>query len=120
MDDTEEQYQYEYEIKQIEEMFPNAKFSIAINIEDMDNIITEQTNIVVKHTYACYCYDNCNKNTDFFYITNRQDDKMKMTNKFIITELIKQGLKLECNHVFLEGFIQSKDSVCQFELLVGS
>ena len=118
MDDTEQQY--EAEINQIEEMFPNAKFSIAINIEDLDNVITDQTNIVVKHTYECYCYDNCNKNTDYFYITNRQDYKMKMTNKFIITELITQGLTLECNHVFLEGFIQSKDSHCQFELLVGS
>lgn len=43
-----------------------------------------------------------------------------MTNKYIIQKLINQGLKMDCNHVFLEGFIKSKDSECQFEIFAGS
>jgi hypothetical protein len=44
-----------------------------------------------------------------------------MTNKFIIQQLINQKLNLqECNHHFLEGFIKSKNSDCQLEIVVGS
>ena len=110
---TEEQYAYERE--QIEQMFPNAEFVVAIDFEELIDVVTDLSNIVIKNTYGCYCYDNCERNTDYFYITTTNGEKM--TNKFIIQELIKQGLKLECNHVFVED---SKDSDCQFEIWFGS
>jgi len=43
-----------------------------------------------------------------------------MTVRYVIEELIKQGLKLDCNHHFLEGFNKTSGSGCQFELCVGS
>jgi hypothetical protein len=111
--------QYEYEREQIDKMFPNALFDIAIELEELDEVVTEETSIVVKNTYSCYCYDDCKKNTDFFHITCNPCEKM--TNKFIIQELINQNLNLqECNHRFLEGFIKSKNSDCQLEIVVGS
>jgi hypothetical protein len=57
MEKTEEQYERENE--EIEKMFPNAKFTIAINIEELDVIFTKQPAIVVKKSY--YCYTGCNK-----------------------------------------------------------
>jgi len=116
--DEKTEEQYERERKLIEEMFPNAKFDIAIDFSELDDIISEHSNIVIKNTYNCYCYDNCKRPTDYFYITAKEGEKM--TNKFIIKELIKQKLCLECNHIFIEGFIKSKDSDCQFEICTGS
>lgn len=110
---TEEQYEYERE--QIELMFPDAKFEIAIDLEYFDDIITERNNIVIKHDYGCYCYDNCKRKTDWFFITGE-----KLTYKYVIGELIRQKLVLDCNHRFVEGFYKHPKSNCQFEIWVGS
>ena len=113
MEKTDEQF--ECEIEQIHNMFPNAQFEIAINIEEMDNLVTDKKFIIVKNTYSCYCYDDCKKNTDYFYIRGEN-----MTYKYVIEQLIEQGLELDCNHIYLEGLYKTKDSDCQFEILTGS
>lgn len=113
MEKTDEQY--ELEIEQIEQMFPNAKFTIAIDIEELDVVFTKQPAIVVKQTYNCYCYKDCNKKTEYFYISGKN-----ITTKFIINQLIEQGLELDCNHHFLEGFEKVKNSDCQFGICTGS
>ena len=110
---TDEEIEYEIEQKII--MFPNAQFEISINIEEMDKLITDKQNIIIKNTYICYCYDNCNKKTDYFYIQGEN-----MTHRYVIEQLIEKGLKLDCNHHYLEGFYKTNGSECQFEIWVGS
>ena len=110
---TEEQYEYEFE--QIAKMFPNAKFTIAIDIEELDEVVTEQPEIIIKQEYSCYCYDDCKKNTEYIHISGA-----KITNKFIIDKLIEYGLVLDCNHCFVEGFNKMQNSICQFEIITGS
>ena len=113
MEKTDEEC--EYDAEQINIMFPNAQFSVAIDIEDMDELITDEPEIIIKMCYNCYCYDNTKKEADYFYIKGEN-----MTCMYVIEQLIKQGLQLNCNHNFLEGFDKTTDSVCQFELCVGS
>lgn len=113
---TDEQYNYEQSL--INNMFPTMKFSISIDYDDLDEVATERQNIVIKNTYSCYCYDNNPRNTDYFYISSKNTEGI--TYKFLIEELIKQDLCLECNHCYLEGIMKSKDSECQFELIIGS
>ncbi len=113
MEKTDEEI--ENEIEQIHNMFTNAEFEVAINIEEMDKLLTDKNYIIVKNTYSCYCYDNCKKNTDYFYITGEN-----MTYRYVIEQLIEKGLKLECNHHYLEGFYKTEGSDCQFEIWVGS
>ena len=104
---------YTFEIDLIDKMFPNAKFVVAIDIEELDDVVTDQTNIVIKNTYDCYCYGGVNKIADYFYINGEH-----ITNKFIINKLIEQGLSLNCNHCFVEGFY--KETSCQFGICTGS
>ncbi len=113
MEKTDEEI--ENEIEQIHNMFTNAEFEVAINIKEMDKLLTDKNYIIVKNTYSCYCYDNCKKNTDYFYITGEN-----MTYRYVIEQLIEKGLKLECNHHYLEGFYKTEGSDCQFEIWVGS
>ena len=35
-------------------MFPKAKFTVSININKLNNKITNENYIVIKHTYDCY------------------------------------------------------------------
>ena len=105
----------EEEIELINNMFPDSNFSVAIDIDELDDLITDKQFIIVKNTYNCYCYDNCKKNATYYYIRGTS-----MTNRYVIEQLIKQGLDLECNHVFLEGFDKCPDSDCQYIICTGS
>ena len=110
---TDDEYNEEFEI--INKMFPNAKFNISIDISNFHDILTSSKEIIIKHSFNCYCYDNNAKTTQFYIIKGDI-----ITNKYIIDELIKQNFELNCNHIFLEGFIKSINSECQFEIILGS
>ena len=89
MDKTEEQY--EAEMKLIDEMFEDANFNVAIDIEELDELLTEQKHIIIKSNYICYCYDNEPRQTEYFEICGEC-----ITNKFVLNELIRQNLHLDC------------------------
>lgn len=52
-------------------MFPDAQFDISIDFEDLDDIVTDNNYIVIKHEYSCYCYDNCKKKLIFFLLVEK-------------------------------------------------
>lgn len=110
---TEEYYDYQSE--QIDKMFPDAKFTIAIPLEEMDDVITDKIKIKIKYEYFCYCYrDNPKKTT---YINLKGD---KITNRYVLEELIKKKFNIKCNHHFIEGIYVSSEMDCDFELSTGS
>jgi len=115
-DSDEEEYMKEIEI--INEMFPDACFSVAIRLAEMDEIISEKDTIVIKSDYRCYCYRDYPRNTDFFIINRPKNGKI--TYKHIFTELMNQELDLDCDHCFIEGIEQTPNSECQFEFALGS
>ena len=107
---TEEEYENEFE--KLEEMFPDASFTVSIPIEDIDDVVSTENIIMVKCSYKCCCYSTCPKVSEWFNIRCPTDDKI--TNRTILNELMKQNLKLECNHQFIEGFDQITD--IQFDI----
>ena len=110
-DKTEEEYQTEADA--IDAMFPDAKFTVSIDIDELDVIVSTEPVIMIKNTYNCYCYNGCTKKTEWYSIRGSS-----ITNKYILNELIRQGLELECNHRYIEFF--HKISECQFEIATGS
>ena len=76
---------YEFELEQIEKMFPDAKFTIVIPLEEMDDVITDKTKIKLKYEYNCHCYRDNPKKTTYIKI---QGDKI--TNRYVLEELIKK------------------------------
>lgn len=111
---TEEEY--EEEMRKIEEEFPNAKFTIAINYDDLDEKITDEKQIVIKNAYTCYCYEGNYRPTDYFIVSNDN-----ITNRIVIQELIRQGFDPDCNHNFLEFFHKTSNSdSIEFEMYMGS
>ena len=106
-------YDKEHEI--INKMFPDAKFSICIDSHEMNELLTDKKRIVIKQTYNCYCYSEYPRNTEYFYINGD-----RLTYKYVIDELIKQGLNPNCNHRFLEIIHPSKNSEVQYEIFFGS
>lgn len=105
----------EEEQEQVRLMFTDAKFVVAIELRDLEEVVSELPAIIVKNTRTCYCYDGKDSSIDYFHISG-----INLTNTFIIKKLIEQGLKLDCNHCFLEGFRKTKNSDCQFEICTGS
>ena len=93
---TEEENEKENEM--LYSMFPDAKFVISIDIEKIDDLLSEKKEIIIQQSYKCYChYFNITKKI----FTIRGD---KLTNKYVIDQLIKQGLESDCNHMVLDSF----------------
>ncbi len=59
---------YEAECEQLESMFPDAKFTISMGIEELEDVITDQPHTVIKQSFDCYCNDEHPKGPDFFDI----------------------------------------------------
>ena len=93
--------------------FSGALFVVDIDVSQLDDIICESENIIIKQDFPCYCF---NVKRDPLYYRVKGNGK-KLTNRYVIEELIKQKMNLECNHMFLEGFIKNTDN--QFELIIG-
>ena len=110
LEKTEDEYEKEFEL--IQEMFPDANFTVSIPIEELDDVVSTEQTIVMKLNYNCHCYSECPKVCDWFNIRCNTDGKI--TNRTILNELIKQNLKLECDHQFIEGFDKTTD--VQFEI----
>tara|TARA_B110001469_G_C9461892_1_gene232711 strand:+ start:329 stop:664 length:336 start_codon:yes stop_codon:yes gene_type:complete len=111
MAETDEEYAKELE--EMERLFPDAKFEVTICLNELNDIVTSKKKITIQHTYTCYCYGDDPLPTKYFIIEGD-----KLTNKYIIDELIKQGLTMNCNHIFLEGFNELHDNM--YEIMVGS
>ncbi len=104
---TDEQIQLDYET--ILQMFPNAKFTIGIPLEELDNVVSNNKTIYIKSVHNCYCYDDRPKRKiDRFIIKSSKN--VKITNKMVLCELIKQDFVLDCHHHFVEGFYKCRDS----------
>lgn len=98
----------------LEEMFPNAQFSIAIELEELEELLTEKKHIFITHSRNCHCYDQCgHPPTAYYEIKGEQ-----LTYKYVLQELIRQNLCPECDHRFLEGFDQTTE--IQFSIFFGS
>lgn len=110
MDEEDERIMRELQI--IDDMFPDAKFSPSIDLENLDDIVSDKKEIIIKQDFTCYCYDNINKRPKYYTIKCGENESL--TNKYIINELIKKGIRVECDHVFLESFDLLKDNTYLF------
>jgi hypothetical protein len=106
---------FEDEIDKINEIFGDCDFTISIPLKDIDNILTTKEEIKVIHTFTCYCYDGEQRDNNVYKISNKTGP---MTIKYVIQQLIKQGLECDCNHQFLESFDKIDEST--FEMFFGS
>lgn len=114
---------YESQQEEMNKLFSDAEFTIAMTLDELDEVISPLNKIIVKQTFDCYCYDD--EPADSKYVPKwfavHCGYGEKMTNIVVIRELVRQGFSLECNHRFLEGFGRSlKGGECQFEPVVGS
>jgi hypothetical protein len=107
--------QYEAELKIIDEIFKDANFSVSIDIDELDELLTDKKQIIIKSDYKCYCYANEVRQPEYFQICGDC-----ITNKYVLEELMKQNLNLNCNHYFIEGFLKSVHSDIQYEIITGS
>lgn len=93
-----ERYWEEYPDK-IDKEFPNAKFSICIDYDQLDEKVCDLKEIFVINTYDCYCYDKQPRRPDIFWVK----DTKPITYRKVIEELCDKNFNPACNHRFLES-----------------
>ena len=84
-------------------------------IKMLMEVLKDKTLIIIKQVFNCDCYDMCIQEPKYFVIAGT-----RITSEYIIHELIKQGYKIDCKHVFIEGFEQSIDIDYQFNIIQSS
>ena len=104
---------FEEEQQQIKDTFGDTNFIISIPIKEWNDLLTTETDITIKCNYKCYCYDEKPRKPECFYIEGD-----RLTIKYVLLELKRQGLCLDCNHHFIEGFNMMK--YWRYELRLGS
>lgn len=102
---------YDKEIALVNSMFPNAKFKIAIEYDELDTVITNQPSIILIQHYNCYCYNSRKRITEYYHIKGKH-----ITNKYAIQCLIEQGFMPDCKHYYLESFTKMKNSEFKYEI----
>ena len=111
MEKTAEEYLKEKEM--LDEMFFNAYFDVSMDIKELDDLVSDKKEIIIQQEFKCYCYKNLPTDNKIFTI--RGD---KLTKKYVIDDLIKQGLVINCDHRFLEGFHNIKGNL--YNMVLGS
>ena len=101
---------FEFQQKIIDELFPNVKFSMCIDFNDLNKVVTTKKKATLIQTFDCYCYDTSPRPTKTFIIKSNKP----MTRRYIINELIKQDFTLDCNHCFLESLEVNSKGIIEY------
>jgi hypothetical protein len=110
----------------IETMFPNSKFIICIELNNLNNILSSnKEKLIIKCEHNCYCYENNKRKSEYFIVNgnnglhpSRLAGNNIITVKDCIQSLVDNNYDTECNHIFLEGFNLITES--QIEPFFGS
>ena len=109
-EDKDKEYKnFEFKMKIIDELFPNARFDICIDFNDLHKVVTTKKKVTLIQTFDCYCYETCPRSIKTFIIKSNKP----MTIRYIINELIKQDFELDCNHRFLES-LEVNDNIIEY------
>lgn len=100
---------FEFKMKIIDELFPNARFDICIDFNDLHKVVTTKKKVTLIQTFDCYCYESCPRSIKTFIIKSNKP----MTIRYIINELIKQDFELDCNHRCLES-LEVNDNIIEY------
>jgi hypothetical protein len=116
-DEEFDEEKYNKEQDELDRLFPDLGFSICIELEELDDIISREDRIMMKDTRTCYCYDECKESSVFIEIKNING---QITYRDLFQKLNNIKFKRSCNHHFFEGLQQCKNSNIQFEMCFGS
>lgn len=108
---------YERNERIISAMFPRVKFSVCIDLEELDEVLSNEAQIVIKCSHNCYCYDRCPRPNDYIVV---RGNGRPITVKDAIKRMEEEGYDSDCNHQFLEGFWKRKPDSIEFEAWFGS
>ena len=108
---------YDIEIEYMHHTFPNSKFCICIPIDELDDVISKEKKIYLKHTYLEYdIWIGINKYKTVYYTVECE----KMSKRNIIYKLISQGVEGKEYYHYLEDITRThQDNNTNFELHFG-
>lgn len=121
-EDGYDSLELEEEFDQISEMFPNAKFIVALRLSELDDVVSEATEINVVFNRNCYCYEGSRWFDTSKTFRIKSKNSCKMTNGYILKRLEKLRFSPNCNHLFVESFdkINDIDNIPTYEVGLGS
>jgi hypothetical protein len=108
--------QYEVERLQIQEIFGETNFVISVDIEELDDILTNDTSLHIDATFFDFITNNEYVEITKHYIMYKPDGNI--TKKDAFFHLKQVGFSPLGNHIFIETFEKVKDN--HYSLFLGS
>jgi hypothetical protein len=108
-EEEEEEDEYDKVAKQFEE----TNFVICLKSCELDEVLTHEKDVIISHTFACYCWNNVRKR-EYYHM---KSDK-PITKRMVIQKLIDINFNTFCNHSFLEDIFMKTPA--QIGLYFGS
>lgn len=119
---------YDDDYESVDSAFTNAWFSVGIPSYELDAVVSPLDKIIVKQTFHCLCYrfyqhTDSGEYAEVYPIPKwfpvHCGEGEVMTNRHILTELIRQGMSLDCEHRTVRGFERSSQGGdCQFDVII--
>jgi hypothetical protein len=106
---------YQEEQDELDRLFPDVGFCICIKLDELDDVISTESRIMIKDTRTCYCYDDCKESNIFIEIKNING---QITYRDLLQKLNDMKYQRPCNHDCFEGL--SQNSNIQYEMFFGS
>ena len=108
--------QYEVERLQIQEIFGETNFVISLDIEELDDILTNDTKLHIEASFFHFINNNDYVETIKHYIMNKPEGNItKKDALFYLKQVYFTPLD---NHMFIESFDKVKDN--HYSLFLGS
>jgi hypothetical protein len=101
---------------EVQDMFPDAYFSIAFDKETLESELSKEKTIFVVIKHKCYCHDGENIPNTYVQV-NRLPGTECITYADAVRALIKYDYR-PCEHDFLQNFQHIKDTI-QYEAHFG-
>tara|TARA_Y100000389_G_C17455892_1_gene518135 strand:- start:939 stop:1349 length:411 start_codon:yes stop_codon:yes gene_type:complete len=97
----------------IEKEFGKTNFEICIPSSELDEVLTHEKDVIISHSFGCYCWNNFRK-TEYYHMRSN----VPITKRDVIKKLIELDFNTFCNHSFLEDIFMK--TPCQIGLYFGS
>lgn len=115
-DELDELDEYDEEHSIANEFIDYIGFSVSINDEDINSLLTDKPYLLLREETKCLVCDNISAcDIKYKYILIQHDN---LTVYNVIKELIKKRYKKKCNHRFLETFYKINQN--EFQIGWGS
>lgn len=95
----------------INEMFPKALFTVAMDIKKLKETISNESEICIYFKRDCDCFKGTKIHKSVRLYNIKSKDNQPLTNEYVLKILEEKRFNPMCEHRFVKGFYRIEDNI---------